>query len=244
MVSYSLGKNVNFEEVTNAGRTLTFPIVYSEQFRIVANFPISSRKVLKMLPTKQLEPIETKPGTATLTVFAAEYKKVAGLRPYNEFGTFVSVNYRNRDDSLGDPGDYCLHLPVTTEEARWAGVYYYGFPKIVAEIDFKHEKDASSCVVWHDGRTVAEFSVSNVESEMQLDKFFTYTYKDGEVLKTLEEDKGLVGRGRGKGGATLKLGDHMISDELRGLELGEAFEYSFSPNMYSLLHKPSERLPA
>ncbi|MCX6654267.1 MAG: acetoacetate decarboxylase family protein, partial [Candidatus Bathyarchaeota archaeon] len=172
-------------------------------------------------------------------------RAIGGLKPYNEFGTFIPVNYRRMDGTLGDPGVYCLHLPVTTERARWGGVAIYGFPKIVADIEFIHNKDATSCSVWHNGMTIVELTVKKAEPKMVTSRSFCYTYKEGKILKTLVETEGLVGTSQSKGGAKIELGTHMISDELRKLNLGEeAVQYQYIPQMYSLLHKPSERLPA
>ena len=242
---YSLEKNATFENVTYAGRTIRFPVVYSEQFRMSADFPISSSKANDLLPSNRLELIEVKPGTTILSVMAFEYKAIHGMRPYNEFGTFIAVNYRKSDGSLGEPGAYCLHLPVTTEEARWGGVYIYGFPKIVAEIDFVHRGNSSTCIVWHDGKTIAELTVSRIDPKAQSGRGLCYTFKDGEILKTLVETEGLVGAGNEKSGATLELGDHKFGKDLSHLNLGrDALECSYVPKMYSLLHKPSEHLQA
>ncbi len=220
-------------------------MVYSDQSRIVTNYTVSLSKAKTMLPSKRLEPIEVKPGLGMLSIIAFEYRAIEGLKPYNEFGTFIPVNYRKEDGSLGDAGSYCLHLRVTTERARYGGVAIYGFPKFVADIEFVYGKDATTCVVWHDGKTIAELSVKNVEPKRVTRRSISYTYKDGSVLKTSVDAEGLVGTSQVKDGAKFKLGTHRIADELRGLNLGpEAVEYQYIPQMYSLLHKPSERLPA
>jgi hypothetical protein len=245
MVTYSLEKGVKFEDVEFEGQKVRFPVVYSDQSRVSATYTVSLSKAKSMLPSKRLEPIEVKPGVGMLSIIAFEYRSIEGLKPYNEFGIFIPVNYRKGDGSLGDPGSYCLHLPVTTERARWGGVAIYGFPKIVADIEFKHENDAATCVVWHDGNTVAELSVKRVEPKLVTRRSISYTYKDGSLLKTSVDAEGLVGTRQGKDGAKLKLGTHRIAEELMGLNLGaEAVEYQYIPQMYSLLNKPIERLPA
>ena len=243
MTGYSLGKEVKFEEVTLGNRKMRFPVEYKDQLRISANFTISSEKARKMLLSKRLEPIEAKPGVAILSIIAYEYHNIQGLKPYNEFGTFLPVNYRGEDGSLGGPGVYCLHLPVTTEMARWGGVAIYGFPKIVAEIDWEHEKNSSSCAVWHDGKNVAKLTVNKLETKIATQKSICYTYKDGSILKSLVETEGHVGFSRKAGGAKLELGDHKIAEDLKQLEIShEAFEYQYIPKMYMLLHQPSEHL--
>lgn len=118
-------------------------------------------------------------------------------------------------------------------------------PQIVAEIDFVHKNDSSTCIVWHDGKTIAELTVSKVEPKAQVGRELCYTFKDGETLKTLVETEGLVGVGNHKGGVTSRLGDHKFGEDLRRLDRGrDALQYSYVPQMYSLLHKPSEHLRA
>ena len=243
MTGYSLGKEVKFEEVILGGRKMRFPVEYNDQLRISANFTISSEKARKMLPSKRLEPIETKPDVAILSIIAYEYHKIQGLKPYNEFGTFIPVNYRRENGSLGEPGVYCLHLPVTTEMARWGGVAIYGFPKIMAEIDWEYGKNSSSCAVWHDGKTVAKLTVNKLETKIVTQKSICYTCKDGSILKSLVETEGQVGVARDPAGAKIELGDHKIAEDLKQLGIShEAFEYQYVPKMYMLLHQPSEQL--
>ena len=230
MTGYSLEKEVKFEEITLGDRKMRFPVEYNDQLRISANYTINSEKVKKMLPSKRLEPIEVKPGTALLSIIAYEYHKIQGLNPYNEFGIFLPVNYRRDDGSLGEPGVYCLHLPVTTEMARWGGVAIYGFPKIVAEIDWEHGKNSSSCVVWQDGKTVAKLTVKKLDTKKATQKSICYTYKDGNILKSLVETEGQAGVAREAGGAKIELGDHTIAEDLKKLGMShEAFEYQYVP---------------
>jgi hypothetical protein len=245
MNGYSLEKRAKFEEVKVGDRQVRFPVEYNDQLNISANYTISSEKARQVLPSKRLEPIEIKPGVAILALEAYEYHKIYKLIPYNEFGAFIPVNYRRDDGTLSEPGTYCYHLPVTTEMARWAGVEVYGFPKIIADIEFQYRGKSTSCVVWQDGETIAKLTVKKIETKMRAGKSICYTYKDGNILKTLVESEGLVGVGHEVDGAKLELGKHRISDDLRALKIGpEPIEYGYVQKKYMLLHKPSEKLKA
>ena len=123
---------------------------------------IARAKATDMLLSKRLEPIEISPGVGLLSIIAFEYKAIQGLKPYNEFGTFIPVNYRRGDGTLSDPGVYCLHLPVTTEMARWGGVAVYGFPKIAADIEFTHDENARAQLVLDDDPRMNIFYVLQV----------------------------------------------------------------------------------
>jgi hypothetical protein len=206
---------------------------------------ISAENVKNFLLSNILKPVEVKSGLTILSIVAFEYKKIRGLKPYNEFGTFVPVNYRRNDGSMDDPGAYCLYLPVTSEKARWEGVNMYGFPKFVADIEFSHRGHSSTDIVQHDGKNIVELSVRKRKAKIVASRLFCYTYKNGSILKTLIEMEGYVGIGHEAGEVNLKLGDHMVSDEIRKLDLSsEAIDYGYIPKMYSLLHKPGEFLKA
>ncbi len=245
MSSYSLEKRVKFEEVKRGDRQIRFPVEYNDQLRISVNYTVSSEKVRKILPSKRLEPIEIKPGVAMLSLIAYKYNKIYQLKSYNEFGAFIPVNYRRDDGTLSDPSVYCYHLPVTTEMARWAGVEVYGFPKIIADIEFQHRGKSTSCIVWQDGKTIAKLTAKKLETKMMADKSICYTFLNGSILKTLVETEGLVGVSHEAEGAKLELGKYRISDDLRALNISsEPIEYRYVKKMYMLLHKPSEKLKA
>lgn len=60
---------------------------------------------------------------------------------------------------FGRLGPYVHRLPVITEEARWGGVEGYGFPEIVADINFADLGEVCRCTVRADGRDVIELEV-------------------------------------------------------------------------------------
>ena len=142
-------EDVKSEELEYSGRKVKFPFCYIDFSRMSASFPVPTNKVKDALPTERLKPVEIKPGIAMIRFAAMEYRETDRdwLESYNEFGVSVPVQYQSDEDSPEFPGLYVVHLPVTTEEARWGGVEIYGFPKFIAEINFKEEGDMRRCRV-------------------------------------------------------------------------------------------------
>ena len=74
--------------------------------------------------------------------------------------------------------------------------------------------------------------------------YYSYTVKDGQILKTLIQTQGQYGIARFRGGASYTLGDHPIAQELRALGMGKtAVEHLYAPRVQSMLHPANERLP-
>jgi hypothetical protein len=239
-----LFSGVKFEEVAIGGSSIRFPIRYIDQSRISATFTASTEKVREKLPTRKLKPVEVKPGTTTLTVMAMQYRRIDGLAPYNEMGTFAPVVYEAGDEVPGKQGIYCFHMPVTTERARYGGVAGYGFPKFIADIVFSDLGDALSCMLWADGKDILTLSVKKIETKEVTRDSYIFTRKGKQLVYTLSQQTSLIGASREAGGASLKLGDHRVAKDIRDMEIGQTpLEYSYMPKMQSLLHKPGERLP-
>ncbi len=237
-------KDVKIEEVEVSGELVRFPVRYYDQMRISANFPAPIQNVRKLIPSDKLKPVETKPGKTVVVLIAFEYKHLDNIAPYNEFGVFVPVLYKKSDEDQGMLGSYCLHLPVTTERARYGGVAIYGYPKFVADITFEDLGDRVRCRVWADGKYIITLDVKKVETATKTSETYSFTVKDGKILRTLVQTYGLVGTSSIRGGASYILGDHPISTELRSLKIGKtALQYSYMPKLQSLLHKPTLSLP-
>lgn len=65
-----------------------------------------------------------------LAFFMDYYKMDAATEPYKESAVFLLADYKNQ------PAWHCITMPVTSDAARRGGIYYLGYPKIMADIDF------------------------------------------------------------------------------------------------------------
>jgi len=232
------------EEIEVFGVRVRFPVRYFDWSSITAAFPAPADKVREALPSDKLKPVQVTPGIATVALIAMEYRAVEGLAPYNEFAVMVPVMYETSANVPGLPGYYVLHMPVTTEEARLAGVEIYGFPKFIAEISFEDAGKMCRCRVRAEGKDIIILEVDKLVTEPQSEDIYTYTVKHDQLLRTLVQAQGQNSISDVRGGASYTLGDHPIAEELRALEMDKtSLLHRYAPQMRSMLHQPGERLP-
>jgi hypothetical protein len=246
---------VEVEQVElSSGARVGLPIRYYDWASIMAHFPAPTPTVRKLLPSDKLKPAQLRPGTAILSMVAMEYRQIADLAPYNEFAIMVPVLYEPTINVPALPllfphwfrrlGFYIHHLPVTTQAAYDAGVEIWGYPKFVAEITLEDLGDMHRCRLRAEGKDIVTLEVEKLATRDKPLDFYTYSVKDGQLLKTLVQAQGQIGIARNRGGASYILGDHPISEELRALGMGgTAVECQYAPQVQSLLHPAGKRLP-
>jgi hypothetical protein len=117
-------------------------------------------------------------------------------------------------------------------------------PKIVAQISFEETNQKRRCQLRAEGKDIGTLEVEKTATKARTINYRTYTVKDGHLLKTLIQAQGQFGIARFRGGGSYALGDHPIAEDLRALGMGEtAVERLYAPQLQSMLHPASERLP-
>ncbi len=241
------------------GVRVELPVRYYDWSWIVANFPVPADKVRRLLPSNKLKPLLILPGTAMISIGAMEYRRIADVAPYNEFAIGVLVQYEPRANVPGiallfhplltpqrydKVGGYIHRLPVTTQEAYDFGVGIWGYPKVVAEIVFEDVDQVRRCRLRTEGKDVVTLEVKKLFTKAQAVNFYSYTVKNGQLLRTLIQTQGQYGITRSLGGASYILGDGPIAEELRALGMGKtALGRMYAPRLQSMLHLASECLP-
>jgi hypothetical protein len=246
---------VEVEQVElSSGLRVGLPVCYYDWASIMAHFHAPTPAIRKLLPTDRLKPAQLRPGTAILSMVAMEYRQVADIGAYNEFAIMVPVLYEPAINIPGLPllfpqwfrrlGFYIHHLPVTTQASYDAGVEIWGYPKFVAEISFEDLADVLRCRLRAEGKDIVTLEMEKLATRDKPLDIYTYSVKDGQLLRTLVQAKGQVCIARNRGGASYILGDHPIAEELRALGMGDtAVECQYAPQVQSLLHPAGERLP-
>jgi hypothetical protein len=243
------------EEVESpSGLRGVVPVRYYDLSAIAAYFPAPADKVRQFLPSDKLKPVLLTPGTAVISLAAFEYREIADIEPYNEFGINVLVQYQPAVNIpllpllfpkwFSRSGMYVRHLPVTHEYARDGGVEGWGYPKFLADITFEDLGESVRSQLRAEGKDIVTLEVEKLPARSQRMDVYTYTVREGELLKTRFELQGLSAMSRSRGGASYILGDHTVADELRALSMVEtAVGRMYAPQMQSMLHKPTEHLP-
>jgi hypothetical protein len=248
------------EEVRiSTGVRIRLPERYYDWSWMNAFFPAPAARVQKLLPSSKLKPLLIMPGVSMVSLTAMEYRRIADVEPYNEFSIAVPVQYDPAVNVPGLPvlfyplyspgwyrkfGMYIHHLPVTTQVARDFGVEVWGYPKIVAEIGFEDAGTMRRCRLRAGGKDIVVLDVQKLATKAQYIDLYTYTVKDGRLLRTFVQTQGEYGITRLPGGASCQLGDHPLAEELKSLGMGKtAVGRFFAPRVQSMLHAASERLP-
>jgi acetoacetate decarboxylase len=105
------------------------PFYYRNTRSISVAFETDLEAALEALPA----PLAlSEPATAILSFYEYQWTTFG---PYNEAILSILVEHKGR------PLNYIMHIAVTTEPPMLAGREIWGFPKKLAQIEFKHDRD-------------------------------------------------------------------------------------------------------
>ena len=196
---------------------------------MIASFPAPTRCVRRLLPNDDLVAVEIAPGIAVVTLGAWQYlPRIANLDPYNEFALMVPVRYKPEryvpllpllQPDAFDVAFWIDYLPVTTAQARDAGIGIWGYPKVVADIKFSDVGWMHTCRLTDEDGDALLFSSAMGETRPQGRDFYTYSIRNGELLHTRIETRGQYHVWNTPGQASFELGNHPIANKLRYLEV-------------------------
>jgi hypothetical protein len=236
-----LFKGVMQWELDWQGRKSKIPVFYYDNTAMTAIYTASTSAVKALLPLEDMHPIELLPGRCLAAFTAFEYRKT-DIDPYNEFSISFLVSLKTQPVP-GVTGAmqllqrcftaYVWQLPVTTEIARAGGVDLYGYPKFLADIVFKRERNWIECSLSENGKDILTLRGKVLKtSRGKTARYITYSMKDGIPLvanvymNQIEYAQSADGKT-----AEMELGyDHPIGKALRGIELSKMpILYQFSP---------------
>ncbi len=194
------------------GRRLQLPLGIYDLSMYGAAFEANAEAAQKRMPSHDLHVVEHAPGKTEIHILAFDHRAPDVLVPYREMAICVPVQ------RLGERGVVFLHLPVTTEDARWGGVDNYGFPKFVADVRIGHGDGAMRCTLHADGVHVLTLEVNELMPASGHLSFKNFTLRgDDQIVESILDIDGQVARSEAAGGAHLSLGPHAIAAGLREL---------------------------
>lgn len=209
-------------------RPLEIPQRYYDFGFVLAHFPVPTSSVRTLLPTESLEPVQIVPGVAVVSIAAFEYRVMATLAPYNEVAIMVPVRYEPGWNiplvpllypERYDVGFWVHHLPVTTEEARVAGVNVWGLPKVLAAVAFEDVGWTRRCELVENGQHVLTLTAATGETRLEARPFYAYSLLSGQLQKALVDTRGQYHAWNVPGCASVELGTHPIARTLRDLDM-------------------------
>lgn len=243
-----LGRVGEFKEFKTASGPIKVPALYTDVTSMWAAFPASARKVREILPSDKLKPIMIGRDKTIYGITAFEYI-ASTLGPYNEVGTAVFCRYKPPVNLPFLPalffrafkvGFWVHHLPVTTKIACDAGVDIWGYPKFYKNVEIKFEETelVRRCILYQDKKHILTFEIKKGRAT-KPDRWdwYTYTVKDGALLKTTVNSKGMLYSSKKADAATLTLGDHEMAREIEALGIEpKCLRMFYYPEMQTILN--------
>lgn len=211
---------------------VVLPIFYYDCSSMSAIYTASTELVKKYIPSDDLYPVEIFPGRCLVTVSAFEYRK-SDLGPYNEFSVAVLVRHKKKPipllPVLASMVGKCFHvyiiqLPVTSERARHGGVDLGGYPKFLADIQFRKDRDISECRLSSGKNHIVTMRGKNLKtSGCGKIKYVIYTHLNGCLVNSvMYVNPRKFAQSLNRNAAAIETGsNHAICDLLSGIKLGK-----------------------
>jgi hypothetical protein len=219
------------------GRRMALPVHFLDMTMIGGVFRLAAEQAAQLVSDDRFVPSIAEDGLARCHVTALEYRTIDILYPYNELAVTIPGNLRgvDRETNL----HYYLHLPVTTQDARWTGVEIYGFPKYIAAIDFEQGEREVVCSLTLAGQEVLTLQVTRGAAQDDEWEVENLTFLDGEPLLSLFHGYGQRYTSDVRGGARLQLGEHDIAQQLRAAAIEPtSMSHFYCPRMRATLSVP------
>jgi hypothetical protein len=243
-------KNTPRRTLEMHGLSIEFPVLYYDFRFSTCIFAVKTARLQSILPHPRFNPVQMWPGTGMLCITAFEYRDTS-IGPYNEVAVSVPINFppaaflgRHSAFSMMRTKTFPVYihqLPVTTRIALDGGVYFYHYPKFLAEIDIEERKDHLEVSLTEGGTLILRLLTRKLPLKTSESfEFHTFSLGEQTIMHTLVEGRaGRFAKKRmGKCGE-LELGSHTMSDELSALEPSTiAMSGFFGEGAMSKLHAP------
>jgi hypothetical protein len=219
------------------GIRMRTPVHFLDMTMAGGVFRLAAEQATQLVSNDLFVPSIAEDGLARCYVMALEYRNIDILYPYKELAVTVPGRIRgvDRETDL----HYYLHLPVTTEDARWTGVEIYGFPKYIAAIDFKQSESGVATSLTLAGREVLTLHVSTGATQDEEWDVENLTFLDREPILSIFHAYGRRHAGKVPGGARLQWGEHDIAQELRSAQIEpKSVSHFYCPKMRATLSAP------
>jgi hypothetical protein len=244
MKDSSFFREIEHQELTWGERSIFVPVFYYDCMRMDALFLAPKRKLMALMPSSRMHPLNITPKHGIVTISTMEFRD-SDIGPYNEVAISIPFTMDKvappftgiLRKSPEEPSLYIHQLPVTTEIARDAGVEFAGYPKFIARIEFEKKEDWTTCHLAEGDQAILTFSGRRLQTQQApRSRVNFYTTRGGRILRSVGiNSERLQARSKNSSHLQLELGDHPIAQELNELELGKMLVYQYAPQYQSIL---------
>ncbi len=219
-----------FQKIELEQASFDLPILYFREDSFALFFSASVEKVRKFLPSQNLRPVLLSKKKAVVVIAAFNYVETS-IGPYGELGIAIPVVHMRRplpvlplirESSCKGFGMWVAHLPVTTTVAKEAGRQVWGYPKFVADMDFKVFPEYIECTLSEKQQHILTVRAPRKGLVRKDNKpLITYSVADGNLIKTTIEQRAIYMMDLLPDNALLDLGEHPVAQFLRELEISQ-----------------------
>lgn len=228
------------------------PLFYRDLAYLGVCLPAPLDRVHGLLPSKRMHPFRLTPWHGIVAITASEFKD-SDVGPYNAVSIGVPFTLDERTPILTGilrrppqvPMIYLLHLPVTTEAARAAGVAMANFPEILADIRFEGDDQSIRCEAGAEGKNILRLSARKLGiGPIPRQSVYPITLRHDRLLRSeLNYSESLAGISKKQADVSLEFGEHPIGLKLKELKLGRVLQYQYYPAGQAVLSMVSESYP-
>ena len=206
------------------------PILYFRDDFFALYFAADAKKIRRHMPSDNLHPVLLPNGKAVVAVGAFNYMDTS-IGPYGEVIVGIPAVYGKSPVPVAPAlfesrypgfGVIVAHLPVTKQTARDAGRGQWGFTKFITEMHFTITPEYLQCKMSEKQEHILTLRVAR-RGFYKTDKkpIVTFSVKDGQLIKTTIPQKGAFRQSVRPAGSFLELGDHPVSESIRGMGLSK-----------------------
>jgi hypothetical protein len=219
------------------GIRMALPVHYLDMTMMGGVFRLDPEQATQLVSNDLFVSSIAEDGLARCHVTALEYRNIDILYPYNELAVTIPGKIQGGDWETDL--QYYLHLPVTTEDARWPGVEIYGFPKYIAAIDLEESESDVVCSLTLAGQEVLTLHVSKGVAKDDEWEVENLTFLDGEPHLSFFHGYGRRHASDVPGGSRLQFGEQRTAQELRSAQIElTSVSHFYCPRMRATLSAP------
>jgi len=208
-----------------------------------------------------MKPVAMPKGRALVAIACYVYRNVMNIPSYNEIAMTIPVMVDAKFNppvlpmlinNLKPFGYYVFNMPVTSKENQIRGTKIWGLPKVVHDIDIKHQNGfCETSAIDEDGNNYFQLKVPTEGKTAQTDvKANLYSQLDDQLLQSRTCFQGgfninknmsqLLKKNQLSNSNHLILGEGKYADQLRYLELeAEPFQFRYAKSMNACFDLPN-----
>lgn len=240
-------------QVTVFDRKIDVPVVYAHASALMAFFPISLDKAVKLLKTKRLKPVSILGGRCLVGVTIFDYHDCP-VGPYRELALSIPVTLDSAfsvpllplffDSLFSTFGFYTLLLAMNTDIARAHSEHIFGYPTFSRNIEIDIIKDDTTIAIEarEKNEKIMSFRLKKPDNLRAIKKkYITYFIKNDTIISVEMQTAAFEAHSAKSDQPMLELGTHEIARILGMLSIEpRALQSVYYADAIEILNAPKK----